>query len=147
MGNLLTITTMNTLLLVLLVLLFFASLIGVYVELDNSPKKEDGTLQVTTISGLLAGILLFFSFMPLVIIARSWGVVTLWAWFVTPVFNIAVPSQMQAYGLILFASLFFKFPKVTGSKTRVEYISTYLNPFIFVGMTVLAGWIIRRVAQ
>jgi len=137
---------MTTLLIVLLSLLYIASLIGVNVGLDNSPKREDGTLQVTTGGGCLSSLLLFLSFMPLVIIARSWGVVTLWGWFVTPVFNIPAPTQIQAYGLVLFTALFLTIPKVKGNKTKTEYLATYINPFMFVGMTVLVGWILHRLS-
>lgn len=137
---------MTTLLIVLLSLLYIASLIGVNVGLDNSPKKEDGTLQVTTSGGCISSLLLFFSFVPLVIIARSWGVVTLWSWFVTPIFNVPAPTQIQAYGLVLFTALFLTIPKVKGNKTKTEYFSTYIDPFLFVGMTVLVGWILQRLA-
>lgn len=135
---------MFTLFVVLTILLYIASFIGVTVGIENSPKKEDGTVQVTTAGGCLSMILLFFSFMVLVVLARSWAIITLWDWFVTPVFSILAPLQLQAYGLTLFVALFLTFPKVSGSKTKTEYMGAFITPFIFIGMTVGMAWILHR---
>lgn len=143
MGNLLTPTIMFTLFVVLTILLYIASFIGVTVGIENSPKKDDGTVQVTTAGGCLSMLLLVPSFMVLVVLARSWAITILWEWFVTPVFSVASPSQLQAYGLVLFIALFLSFPKVQGSKTKTEFMSTFLNPFLFIGMTLATSWVLH----
>ncbi len=134
---------MFTLFVVLTILLYIASFIGVTVGIENSPKKDDGTLQVTTAGGCLSMLLLVSSFMVLVVLARSWAITILWEWFVTPVFSVAPPSQLQAYGLVLFIALFLSFPKVQGSKTKTEVMSTFFNPFLFIGMTLATSWVLH----
>lgn len=135
---------MFTLFVVLTILLYIASFVGVTVGIENSPKKDDGTVQVTTAGGCLSMLLLFASFMVLIVLVRSWAITTLWGWFVTPVFSVAAPSQLQAYGLVLFIALFLSFPKVQGSKTKTEYMSTFINPFLFIGMTLLTSWVLHK---
>lgn len=138
---------MFTVFVVLVVLLYVASLIGLGYAVDNSPKKEDGTVQVTTGGGCVSLLTLLGSFMILAFLARSWAIVTLWGWFVTPVFNISIPTQAQAYGLTLCAALFSSTPKTSQSKTKGEYINVFVAPFTYTFVVVGMGWVIQRFAM
>jgi hypothetical protein len=136
---------MFTAFVVLLVLFQLVSMVGVSIGIDNTPQKEGKAIQIGTVSGSFAALGLLLSSLTLAIIVRTWVTVTMWGWFVTPLFNIPAPTKAQAYGLALFVSLFVANMKApTDSTTKSQYLNTYIFP-MFAMLTIYGfGWLTQR---
>lgn len=85
----------------------------------------------------------FFS--VFVSLLRAWAVVTLWAWYVTPVFGIAAPGYLQAVGLLLLvATILLDIPKTSTDKKDTAAQTTQLVvPVLAPVFAVCLGWIVK----
>lgn len=79
------------------------------------------------------------------LLINSYVVVTLWGWFITPIFKVQAPGYLMALGVGLFASLYTSHGSetddslsvtVNGSKVKFGFL---LRPLVIL----LFGWILH----
>lgn len=95
----------------------------------------------------VAGCLGFIPAAVIGFILRGWVIVTLWGWFVTPVFGIHPPSYAMALGLGVVGSMLTG-EKSSGPSNKHEtlsdaMISTYSSVLLCPVLSVAFGWIVR----
>lgn len=78
------------------------------------------------------------------VIFNAYALTLLWGWFITPTFNVAVPSVAMAAGITLFkGSLFYSRNSDIKAKTVNEMIGIVVNISIVVPLVaIFVGWII-----
>ena len=135
---------MTTVFVVLLALLMIASMIGASVGIDNTRQTPDEPITIATGGGLFSLVLLLLSSVILSIMVRAWGIVIMWGWFVTPIFNIPAPTKALAYGFGLFLAFFIKMPKSTPKHTKTEFFFPYYSGIAMSLTLVWVGWFVKR---
>jgi len=78
---------------------------------------------------------------------RSWVLVVLWGWYVTPAYGIATPSLAQAFGVIILAQLLCKKSSMHGYRVqsdderrfedRLNLVLSWLTPAVALAF----GWV------
>ena len=81
---------------------------------------------------------MLFIAIPLALVLSGFTIVTLWQWFVIPVFHLPVLTIAQAIGLALFVGYFTTSIKSSEDKTAGEFFSElFSKPLVCLAL----GWI------
>jgi len=78
------------------------------------------------------------------VISNAYALTLLWGWFITPTFNVAVPSVAMAAGITLFKGcLFYKHNSDAKSRTVDEMLGILTQVSLSVPLAyIFVGWII-----
>ncbi len=105
-------------------------------------KDTDGAVAVLGCVGIIPVTILG-------IILKAWAIVTLWGWFIYPMWHIAVPSNKAAVGLsILFAAIHAPSTESKAEKNNDSALWTvtkiYGRLVLSPVMSVAMGWLVNR---
>ena len=78
------------------------------------------------------------------VISNAYVLTLLWGWFITPTFNVAVPSVAMATGITLFKGcLFYKYNSDTKARTADELLKIVAHLSIVIPLSyIFVGWLI-----
>lgn len=78
---------------------------------------------------------------------RGWALLTLWGWFVTPMWHVAAPSMASALGLSLLIGLLTNdypdAPKDPSKSTGEVLLTAYAKLLLASPLSVGMGWVCR----
>lgn len=88
----------------------------------------------------------FIVLVPLFILYYAWALVTLWDWFITPLFGLPELTYPYAMGLSVVASFLNggSIPTVDSDKSKEQKIYDGVYLFIKPVFAVLVGWVILQ---
>jgi len=135
---------MHNVLIIALLVLYIVSFVETSNAIDNSPLTKEGRVQITTVRGSIFAFLWTSSFILLIFLLRSWALILMWGWFVTPTLGFPVPNRVDVYGLCLFSLLFRPTTRATSSKTKIEYLQTHMIPTFTVLSLLAMGWLVKE---
>lgn len=98
-----------------------------------------------------AGVLGCVAIIPVAVIGymlRAWAIVTLWTWFVFPMWHVAIPSNKAAVGLaVLIGALSPHEASSESSKDESAYVTfatACIKILIYPVGSVLVGWCVKE---